>query len=397
VTRTFVADALHLAPWRSERRYRHDCYGSLRYGWMRIAVDARALGARPTGVGRYLEGLFTAWTALFPADELLLLSPPPGHHPDALRGRAEVRTQCPRVPGTLWLQTLAPFLARRGGADLFFGPLGILPIRAELTGVATIHDLTPLLHPEWHDMKNRLGFSLLAPTVRGARGIIAVSEATRRDLVALHPEAAARCVVVPNGCAPTEPAEPSGNGHARSSGRPYVLYLGTLEPRKNLERLVLAMESIWDRRPDFPDLVLAGGHGWGLRGFAARLSASRHAKRIDPIGYVAEKDVPGLLRGARLLAYPSLYEGFGLPALEAMAHGTVVVGSSSSSLPEVIGDAGLLPDPYDVGRIAAALLKAQYDEPWRRAARARGLERARSFTWTAAAEKTRTVFESALS
>jgi glycosyltransferase involved in cell wall biosynthesis len=362
---------------------------------VRIAVDARPLEKRPTGVGRYLEGLLSAWLDAHPRDEIVLLSPREIHVPESLAGRVESRRTRMRVPGTLWLQTLAPFLALRAGAEAFFGPLGILPVRSPLPGVATVHDLTPLLYPEWHDLKNRAGFSLLAPTVRTAAGIVAISDATRRDLVAFHPEAASKCVVVPNGV-----HRPSNGGPPHApllDGRPYVLHLGTLEPRKNVPRLVAAMESIWDRRPSFPDLVLAGGEGWGLSGFGARLSASRHAARIHRIGYVAPERTLGMLRGARLLAYPSLYEGFGLPPLEAMAAGTVVVASSSSSLPEVLGDAALLPDPEDVRAIAAALEKAEGDEEWRRIARARGLARASAFTWAAAARKTRAVFENILS
>src|SRR5207253_3134219 len=124
---------------------------------------------------------------------------------------------------------------------------------------------------------------------------------------------------------------------------------------------------------------------------------SRHASRIQRLGYVARERAPALVRGARLLAYPSLYEGFGLPPLEALAAGTVVVGSSSSSLPEVLGDAALLPDPTDVAAIAAALEKAEDDEAWRKEARARGLARAARFTWRETAERTRAAFQTALS
>jgi glycosyltransferase involved in cell wall biosynthesis len=359
---------------------------------MRVAVDARALGAHPTGVGRYLEGLLSAWLDARPADAFVLLSSRPIRLPETLKGRVETRTTAGRVPGTLWLQTLAPFLAARSGADVFFGPLGILPLRSPLPSVVTVHDLTPLLHPAWHHLRNRVGFSLLGPTLRRATRVISVSEATRRDLLRFHPETEGKCTVVHNGV-----TTPDRSGAAVEDGdRPYVLYLGTIEPRKNLVRLVEAMESIWDRRPDFPDLLLAGGSGWGLRGFSQRVAGSRHAPRIRRLGWVAPEKALALLSGARVLAYPSLYEGFGFPPLEAMAAGTVVVASSSSSLPEVLGDAALLPDPEDSSAIAAALEKAEGDEEWRRAARARGLARAAELSWPRAARATRRVFESAL-
>jgi glycosyltransferase involved in cell wall biosynthesis len=173
--------------------------------------------------------------------------------------------------------------------------------------------------------------------------------------------------------------------------------VGTLEPRKNVSRLVAAMESIWDRRPDFPDLVLAGGDGWGMEGFANRVARSPHAARVARVGYLGPGDRARWLANARVFAYPSLYEGFGLPPLEAMAQGTPVVGSSASALPEVMGDAGLLPDPASVPDIAAALEQAHDDADFRRHAAAEGPRRAQSFTWAAAATKTRTLFEEALS
>lgn len=360
---------------------------------MRIAVDARSLSGERTGVGRTLEGLYGAFTRLFPSDSVLLLSPRPVSLPEALAGRVEVRLPArPRLPGTLWLQSVAPFEALRAGADLFHGPLGILPLAGPLPGVATVHDLTPALHPEWHDRKNVAGFAPLLPaTVRRAARLLCVSRATLADLLLACPEAEGKAHVVPNGLVPPAPPD-AGAPHPR----PFVLSLGTLEPRKNHERLVAAMESIWDRRPGFPDLVLAGGEGWGMPGFPERLARSRHAARIVRAGHVPPGRATALLRAARLLAYPSLCEGFGLPALEAMAEGTPVVASSSSSLPEVVGDAGLLPDPTDVAAIAAALERANDDEAFRARARRLGPERSALFTWEAAARRTRELFAEAL-
>jgi glycosyltransferase involved in cell wall biosynthesis len=361
---------------------------------MRIAVDARPLSEQPSGVGRYLEGLLTAWRRLFPGDVFVFLSPRRVRLPAGLGDAADVRLS-PRTPGTLWLQTLAGPAAARAGAELFFGPLGVLPIAGPLPGVATVHDLTPILRPEWHTLRNRLGLKpFLGLTVLRARRLAAVSEATRADLVKQFPAAEQKCVVVHNGVLP---APPPGAGPPPNEGRPYILYLGTLEPRKNLPRLVRAMESLWDRRPDFPELVLAGGMGWGLPGFDRLLATSRHAARIRRTGYLKAADAAHLLRHARVLAYPSLYEGFGFPPLEAMAVGTPVVASSSSSLPEIVGDAGLLPDPESDVEIAAAIERAQDDETWRALASERGLDRVKRFTWTNAAVRMRVLFEEALS
>jgi glycosyltransferase involved in cell wall biosynthesis len=360
---------------------------------MRIAVDARPLEERPTGVGRYLEGLLTAWLGERSGDSFALLSPRPVFLPPFLEGRVEV-FRSPALPGTIWLQTAAGRAATRAGADAFLGALGIVPIAGGPPSVATVHDLTPILFPGWHSWKNRLGFTpFIRRSVRVARRIATVSEHTRRDLVARFPGAAAKTVVVHNGV--TIAASKAG-GPPPNEGRPYVLSLGTFEPRKNLARLVEAMESIWDRRPEFPDLVLAGVPGWGVSGLRARLGASRHAARIRTAGYLAGDERGRWMEGARVFAYPSLYEGFGLPPLEAMALGTPVVASSASSLPEVVGDAGLLPDPTDVGAIARALERAQDDATFRRAAAVKGPARAATFTWSSAARKMRTLFEEAL-
>ena len=360
---------------------------------MRIAVDARPLEERPSGVGRYLEGLLSAWLDARPEDAFILLSPRRVHVPARLAGRVEVASSL-ALPGTIWLQTAAGRAAHRAGADVFFGSLGILPLAGSLPGVATVHDLTPLLYPKWHSRKNRLGFTpFIGATVRRARRIAVVSDATRRDLVAAFPDAAGKTAVVYNGI---EPEAPDTGGATPHGGRPYVLYMGTFEPRKNVLRLVAAMESIWDRRPDFPDLVLAGGDGWGLGGFAKGVARSRHAARLTLAGYLGPGERARWLREASVFAYPSLYEGFGLPPLEAMAQGTPVVGSSSSSLPEVMGDVGLLPAPATVPDIAAALERAHDDADFRRRAAAEGPRRAGSFTWAAAATKMRTLFEEAL-
>ncbi len=362
---------------------------------MRIAVDARPLERESTGVGRYLEGLLGAWTALFPDDEFHLLSPREVHLPAGLQGKVSVSPRRSSLPGTVWLQAEAAHEARVDGCELLFGTLGILPARSALPGVVTVHDLTPLLFPEWHTLRNRLGFSpFIASTVRVARAIACVSDATLRDLLARFPEAEGKATVVLNGFVPPPPQADGDEGPGIEGD--YVLFLGTREPRKNLGRLVDAMESIWDRRPAFPPLVVAGGSGWGTDDLARRLESSRHAGRVRLLGWVSPARATALLRGARLLAYPSLYEGFGLPALEAMAFGTPVVASSSSSLPEVVGDAGLLPDPRDASAIAAAIERANDDEGFRAAAKELGPARAALFSWDGAARAMKVLFEGSL-
>ncbi len=310
---------------------------------MRIAVDARPLEERPTGVGRYLEGLLTAWLADRPGDDFVLLSPRPVFLPPSLEGRVAVVPSA-ALPGTLWLQTAAGAAARRAGADAFFGCLGIVPLAGGPPSVATVHDMTPLLFPEWHSWKNRLGFApFIGGSVRAARRIAAVSEHSRRDLVAHFPDAAAKTSVVHNGV----DASPGARREARRRTRGGRTCCRSA--RSSRARTSSASSRRWSRSgtggPSSPT------SSWrGRRAGACPASRSACAPRATPraSGPPATSRAAKRSRwmaGARVFAYPSLYEGFGLPPLEAMALGTPVVASSASSLPEVVGDAGLLPDP----------------------------------------------------
>ena len=165
----------------------------------------------------------------------------------------------------------------------------------------------------------------------------------------------------------------------------YLLFMGTIEPRKNLSRLLQAAELAGKRAGP---LVIAGAHGWGSDEVAARIQSLRRAGRVTYLGYVPDSARPALINGARGFVYPSLYEGFGLPVLEAMACGVPVLASNVSSLPEVVGSAGLLLDPGDVDAIAQGMIRLWEDEALRRDLSARGLEQARGFSWERTASQT---------
>ena len=301
----------------------------------------------------------------------------------------------PRCPGRSGCRPPPARAARRAGADAFFGSLGILPLLSSLPGVATVHDLTPLLFPEWHSRKNRLGFNpFIGATVRRARRIVAVSDATRRDLVAAFPDAAPKTVVVHNG---VEPETPAALGPAPHGGRPYVLYVGTLEPRKNVSRLVAAMESIWDRRPDFPDLVLAGGDGWGMEGFTERVARSRHAARVARVGLSRPRRAGALARGRARLRVSEPLRGLRPPAPrgDGAGHarrglvGVVAAGSDGRRRPPA--RPGERPRHRRGAGKGARRRRISGGTRRRRARGARG-----TFTWAAAAAKTRALFEEAL-
>lgn len=252
---------------------------------------------------------------------------------------------------------------------------------------ATLHDMTCRLMPEMHTAANvRAERQFTARVLRQAAGCIAVSAHTRDDAVRLLDLDPARIRVIHCGVAPA-----FFDAAPRPAARPYVLFVGTLEPRKNIAALLDGWALLpADLREAF-DLLLAGPQGWGHADIAARLRAAPPGVRY--LGYVPEAELPGLTAGASVFVYPSLYEGFGLPLAQAMAAGVAAVTSNLSSLPEVAGDAALLVDPRSPAEIAAALERL-LTSPERRAELARrGRERAREYRWEVCAEKSWRFFE----
>jgi glycosyltransferase involved in cell wall biosynthesis len=189
--------------------------------------------------------------------------------------------------------------------------------------------------------------------------------------------------------APPEPEAALDETRRRyAGGNPYILYLGTLEPRKNVETLVAACELLWSRRAGFPDLVLAGGAGWKTSALFDRIEKSRHRERIHMPGYAARETSRDLYQAAEVFVYPSLAEGFGLPVLEAMASGLPVVASTAEALREVAGDAALFADPRDPAVFSRAIERVLDDPAARARLRAAGLLRAAEFSWEACARAT---------
>jgi glycosyltransferase involved in cell wall biosynthesis len=279
--------------------------------------------------------------------------------------------------GHVWEQAALPALSR--GAALIYSPANLAPL-ASRRNVVVIHDAAALRHPEWYSRAYAAYQRRVLPVLaRRARLVITVSEFSRGELADVLALPADHVAVVPNGVDERFSAQADADAARAALGlpRPYVLAVGTRIARKSLATLEKATERL---AAEGIDLVAAGSGRAYMRGEANR--------GPRPLGYVPDDLLPGLYAGARALAMPSLYEGFGLPCLEAMACGTPVVASNRGALPETCGGAAVHADPDRPEEFSGALLRAATDESERARLSTAGRERARAFTWRRAAERT---------
>jgi glycosyltransferase involved in cell wall biosynthesis len=358
---------------------------------MIVGYDATTLAGCTSGVGGYTRRLLDALIASPPEDGLLrLLVFSNRAVPVAPEGRVEVYAGA-RVPfRSLWMQLELPRLLRTLRPDVVHFTNYLAPLATEVPYVVSFHDMTLRLLPHLHTLKKRvLTASLLPRVARRARLVLTPSESSRDDVVRLLGIDAGRVRVIPY--APGEEfravEEPAQTLVSRGIRPPYLLHVGTLEPRKNLPRVLRAFARIAGRFPEVT-FVVAGPPGWD--GGAARRTAARAGlgPRIAFLGYVPEAELSRLYSHAAALVYPSLYEGFGLPVVEAMACGTPVLSSLSSSLAEIAAGAAVLVDPQNEAAIAAAMAALLSDPALRVELREKGRARAASYTWRRTAEET---------
>ncbi|NIO20498.1 MAG: glycosyltransferase [Candidatus Aenigmarchaeota archaeon] len=260
--------------------------------------------------------------------------------------------------------------------------------------VVSVCDLSFLRHPEWHPIDRVRYFKKYClERLSRVEAVITISEFSRKELLDLPDVDPARIYVTPLGV--NRSFRP---GKKRMPGLPnrYILFLGNLEPRKNLPKLLAAYGSLPRGLRDRYPLVIAGAKVWHTNEFKKLLNCFPEKEKIILPGYVPQELLPDLYRGASLFVYPSLYEGFGLPVLEAMACGVPVVASKTTSLPEVVGDAGILVDPRDVNELREGMVNLLDDERLRDELSQKGLERAKLFTWEKCAQQTIAVYEKIL-
>ena len=350
---------------------------------MRIAIDVRAATRQPSGVGIYTRTLVAALARREEDDRYLLLSNRPVQLETQLPDNFDVLDQ-PYPIGNLWLQTHCPTILRRQNIDVFHGTNFLAPLRGSCPVVLTIHDLSSFLFPELHTWRNNLVQRSLPWMIKRAARIIAISENTKRDLIShLHaPEEKIR--VVHNACPPCFEIPDDRATRERIKRElhlpeRYFLFVGTLEPRKNLGFLLEAFARFTERNAGATKLVLAGTDGWGSQEIRAKHQRLGLGERVVFTGYIEQSKLPAVYRGAQALIMPSVYEGFGLPLVEAMTCGTPVVAAANSALPEVVGDAAVLVDNHDVQQLAEMLVLIDQDETVRIKHSQAGLELAKRF------------------
>jgi glycosyltransferase involved in cell wall biosynthesis len=372
---------------------------------MRICLDISAALGQDAGIGRYARELAIALSQLPDGPELLLF-----HNQQSLsRLPASLASlPCLRIPlsNRTWRLFLWAGLPLPGGwtaplqqCQLFHGTDSLAP-RTMLPTVLTIHDLSPLLFPEHHTRFHRLYSRYALPGMaRRAQVIITDSAATQSDVISRLHIASDRTRVIHLGLDhkrfyPRDPAQAQMSiQQALGIRPPYLLAIGTLEPRKNLLALLRAYAQL---EPDSPMLVLAGKQGWGNTPLTETAQQLGIQDRVSFTGFVPDALLPDLYAGAHLFVYPSLYEGFGLPVLEALGCGTPVITSKLSSLPEVAGDAALLVDPYDIDDLAQQMRNMLFNSDLRAHLRSAGPKQAAQFTWQRTAQQTLAVYRDAL-
>ena len=297
----------------------------------------------------------------------------------------------------LWFQLALPGRLKKDGIDLFHGLFYRLPMRLPVPGVLTVHDLSGYLYPELHAGKTHMVNLMYPFFVKKASRIIAVSEFTAKELRVNFPDSSEKIVVI-HEAAPPEYAPVKDMSVLERIREKYslpdrfFLFLGTLEPRKNLTGLLDAFYNVADSIPH--SLVISGSTGWKTQAIFEKLQEGVSGGKVFLTGHVDRKDVQALLSMAEFFAYPSLYEGFGLPVLESMACGTPVITSSVSSMPEIAGNAALLVDPLSKDSIATAIRTMALDGSKREEFSEKGLARASEFSWRRAAGETMDVYRS---
>jgi glycosyltransferase involved in cell wall biosynthesis len=370
---------------------------------MRVALDGFPLSSPKTGIGHYTFELARALAQVSPGDTFELISPFPVTDSIVEQVQQSSLTNLilnnPR--GTSfrrrWWAIGLPLFLRQHSFDVFHGTNYEVPLWNRKRNILTIHDLSLQLHPEYHEARLvRRARRRLPLMIRSAALIIAVSQSMKREicehlkikpeLVVVTPEAPRRSFK------PLPVAETAAVRERLGIEADFILTVGTIEPRKNLLTLVRALDQILRTTSLRPQLVIAGGEGWLMNELYSFIKSSGVGKSVRFVGYTADEDLRALYSSCCVCVYPSLYEGFGLPPLEAMACGAPVITSRIPAIVETVGDAAVLFDPLSVDELASSLVQLWTDEGQRDQLSRAGLKRAAEFTWEQTARLTLDIY-----
>jgi glycosyltransferase involved in cell wall biosynthesis len=368
---------------------------------VRIAIDARKL--RDFGIGTYIRNLLRHLARLDATTEFVVLCREQDCAFVTELGENFRAVTEPSRPYSLREQFAIPLELRRAGVNLFHAPHYVLPPMTPCRSVVTIHDCIHLRFPQY--LPSRLGYayarsSLWVAAHRSAR-VLTVSEASKRDILEYFRVPESKVTVIYNAIDERFHEEPPADEVMRVQERyqltdPFILYAGNIKPHKNLERLIEAFHMVRRGELEHIKLLIIGDEISKYATLRRAVHRYKLHKHVRFFGFVPDATLAILYRLARVFVFPSLYEGFGLPPLEAMASGTPVITSNLSSLPEVVGDAAMLIDPYQPDAIAGAMRRVLQDERLRDDMRERGLARVREFSWARSVKQVREIYDEVL-
>lgn len=363
---------------------------------MRIGIDARLVYYHKAGIGQYILRLTQALAQINSEDSFVLFA--------SRKDNTRIATQANFRRVRLWTPShhrferlalsveLMPY-----ALDLLHSPDFIPPLRARCPSVITVHDLAFLLYPRFLTRDSARYYGQVDLAARQADHIIAVSESTKRDVIRLLGVPEDKITVIHEAAHPLFAPVTNPEALERTRARyqlpeKFFLFVGTVEPRKNLPTLLRAFRGLRDKYKSTASLILVGNRGWLADEVDRVIAELQLGDAVRFLGGIPNDELVYLYNAASAFVFPSFYEGFGLPPLEAMACGTPVITSNVSSLPEVVGDAALLINPENVDELTVAMSRVLADEKLRREMRDKGLKRAQLFSWERAARETLDVY-----
>ncbi len=368
---------------------------------MRVAIDATSIPQKPVGVGNYLINLVRSFDEMPLEEEIIVFAHARGATLFGTLTNPNIKIILfkDKLPALrlLWEQTILPIYLQHYHVNVLHSPHYTIPLLASCRRVVTFHDLTFFLYPELHQGNKRVFFRAMTKlSSRYADIIIAISENTRQDILQILKTPPQKVSTIPLGVGAEfniiqDPMILSRVKREYQLPEKYFLYVGTLEPRKNVFTLINAFQRYCQAGGD-ASLLLVGQKGWMVDDLIHKLKLSLTRERVRWLEYVPQKDLPGLYNLALALIYPTLYEGFGLPPLEAMACGTPVISSDVGAIRELVDQAGLLFHPHDEKAFAQGMITITNDSILRQVFRDRGLKRAALYSWENTARQTLEIY-----